>query len=165
MGYLLIELLLFLVVAFLIGLLIGYWVWGGRGTKVVHLEQDLINARKALEDCQSARQRLEREDSANRTKLTDAQARITSLEEALANARQEAADAAAAAPPPPVETPAPPPPPAEPMGIVAAVSQPDEEAVAKLATSPFLDKPVGEPDNLRLIKGVGPKLSNMLHAL
>ncbi|MEO0411603.1 MAG: hypothetical protein AAF221_07175 [Pseudomonadota bacterium] len=161
MGYLFLELLLFLLVAFLLGLLVGYWIWAGRGNKSLMLEQDLATAQKALADCQSARQRLEREDSATRTKLTDAQSRIASLEEALEKAKQDAFDAAAATPEP---SPAPQADPA-PMGIISGISQPDEEAKAKLSASPFLDKPVGVPDDLMLIKGVGPKLAALLDSL
>lgn len=166
MGYLFLELLLFLLVAFLVGLVIGYWIWAGKGNKTLHLEQDLATAQKALEDCQSARQRLEREDSATRGKLTEALARIASLEEAVAKAKQEAADASVAAAVAQEEPAPPPPPPAPaPSGVMSGIAQADDEAKAKLATSPFLDKPVGEPDNLKLIKGVGPKLNTLLNSL
>jgi len=42
---------------------------------------------------------------------------------------------------------------------------PESEPEPVQAPSPFLTAPSGEPDNLTLIKGVGPKLSDMLHAL
>jgi predicted flap endonuclease-1-like 5' DNA nuclease len=43
--------------------------------------------------------------------------------------------------------------------------EPEPEPEPVHATSPFMAAPDGEPDNLTLIKGVGPKLSDMLHAL
>ncbi|MEM8696906.1 MAG: hypothetical protein AAGE05_12875 [Pseudomonadota bacterium] len=62
--------------------------------------------------------------------------------------------------PPPVIKPAPEPPvetevPAETEAPVATETPP----------SPFMSAPDGEPDTLTLIKGVGPKLSDMLHDL
>jgi predicted flap endonuclease-1-like 5' DNA nuclease len=58
--------------------------------------------------------------------------------------------------------------PAEPAGpIEEPADEPAEDAsaAATVGASPFLDAPDGEPDNLTLIKGVGPKLSDMLHGL
>ena len=51
----------------------------------------------------------------------------------------------------------------EPEPEPAAVAEPDP--APEPAPSPFLAAPNGEPDTLTLIKGVGPKLSDMLHAL
>lgn len=47
--------------------------------------------------------------------------------------------------------------------VAEAEPKPEPEPVQ--APSPFLAAPNGEPDNLMLIKGVGPKLSDMLHEL
>lgn len=61
--------------------------------------------------------------------------------------------------------------PAEPEETMEAepetASEPEHEPEAPSAatTSPFLDAPDGDPDRLTLIKGVGPKLSDMLHDL
>lgn len=158
MGYLSAEIFLFLLAAFLLGLLLGWWIWANRnGSRVSELEQDLATTQKALTDCQTARQRIEREDSAARTKLSDAAARIAQLEEELAKAKA-AASAAASAPPPAAEAP-------KAMGLMSAGPEVSDEVKAKLATSPFLDKPNGVPDDLMLIKGVGPKLGALLHTL
>jgi len=46
-----------------------------------------------------------------------------------------------------------------------AETEPEPEPEPVQAPSPFLAAPNGEPDNLTLIKGVGPKLSDMLHGL
>lgn len=150
MGYLSGEIFLFLLLAFLLGLLIGWWIWARGGARIAQLEQECATAQKALEDCQSARQRIEREDSAARTKLGDANSRIADLEAELAKAQADAPTVAA-----PVAA-----------GLMgAAMTVPDETAKAKLAAGPFLDKPIGVSDDLMLIKGVGPKLSALLHSL
>lgn len=165
MGYLTFEIGLYLVLAFLLGLFVGWWIFAKKAAaRVASLEQDSVIAQKALEDCQSARKRIERDSSAARTKLSDANVRITELEAALAAAKEETAQRSAAS-----ETPTPAEPANEPLekpqGLMSAVPSPDDETKAKLAASPFLDAPVGEPDDLMLIKGVGPKLSGTLNSL
>ncbi|MEO9601493.1 hypothetical protein [Parasphingorhabdus sp.] len=74
--------------------------------------------------------------------------------------------------PSPVPTPAPTPKPAPTPAPVAAAAAPKAPAKNAEATkaAPAADKPkiptaVGEPDNLRLIKGVGPKLNTLLNSL
>ncbi|RED17240.1 hypothetical protein [Parasphingopyxis lamellibrachiae] len=53
----------------------------------------------------------------------------------------------------------------EPEPEPVADSEPEAVAEPTPAPSPFLTEPNGEPDNLTLIKGVGPKLGDMLHGL
>lgn len=53
----------------------------------------------------------------------------------------------------------------EPAPEPVADNQPQPVAEPEPAPSPFLAEPHGEPDNLTLIKGVGPKLGDMLHTL
>jgi len=76
-----------------------------------------------------------------------------------AEARPEPAPAAAAVP----ET-APPPPP---KAVVPPVAPAPEAPTTAAATEgvPKIAPAVGEPDNLRLIKGVGPKLNTLLISL
>lgn len=54
---------------------------------------------------------------------------------------------------------------ADTAAIAEPETAPEPEAGTEVAAtpSPFLDAPDGEPDTLTLIKGVGPKLSDMLH--
>lgn len=157
MGYLTFEIGLFLLVAFLLGLFIGWWIFAQKAaSRIAHLQQEAVAAQKALEDCQSARRRMERDDTAARTKLNDSNRRITELEAALAAAKEEAQMTHTAV----VEDA-----PAKPQGLMSAVTAPDEETRAKLESGPFLDKPVGVPDDLMLIKGVGPKLAATLDSL
>ncbi len=63
----------------------------------------------------------------------------------------------------PLEEPAPEMPPVtaapEPVAVAATPAAPPAEA------SPFMDAPDGEPDDLRRIKGVGPKLNDLLYSL
>ncbi|QLC25504.1 hypothetical protein HFP57_11055 [Parasphingopyxis algicola] len=58
-----------------------------------------------------------------------------------------------------------PPPMSEP--VAEEPPEPETEPAPEPAPmpSPFMEAPDGEPDNLTLIKGVGPKLNDMLHAL
>ena len=66
-----------------------------------------------------------------------------------------------------------PPAPPEPEPIVEAPEpepEPEPEVVAEqppepVAASPFLASPNGDPDDLTKIKGVGPKLNDLLHSL
>ncbi|MEM9286996.1 MAG: hypothetical protein AAGA36_01545 [Pseudomonadota bacterium] len=161
MGYLFFELLIFLVAAFLLGFVIAYWIWARRLPQSQGHDAALATAKKSLEDCQLARQRLEREESAARLKLSDAEARITSLEEALAQAQEEATEAAPEATAedalPEVDTAA--------IGFRSNPLEPPPDIKEKLAQSPFLDAPMGIPDDLMLIKGVGPKLAHTLDGL
>lgn len=66
--------------------------------------------------------------------------------------------------------PAPAPPPEPVVAPPAAPVEPVAAPVAEPAATPSADQPnipaaVGEPDNLRLIKGVGPKLNTLLNSL
>ncbi|MEO9636048.1 MAG: hypothetical protein ABJF89_12630 [Parasphingorhabdus sp.] len=75
--------------------------------------------------------------------------------------------------PAPAPTPAPAPAPATPPAPKAAVAataaavapKPAAKAAAPADAKPKIPDAVGEPDNLRLIKGVGPKLNTLLNGL
>ncbi len=61
--------------------------------------------------------------------------------------------------PEPLEEPA-----SEPSSVTVA-PEPVAVAAAPAEASPFMVTPDGEPDDLRRIKGVGPKLGDLLHSL
>ncbi|MGP1352399.1 MAG: hypothetical protein ACTS1Z_03680 [Parasphingopyxis sp.] len=80
-----------------------------------------------------------------------------------APARPEPEPEPEVAPEPVPETPPEP----EPVADVEPAEEPapKPETAQAAVPSPFLDRPDGEPDRLTLIKGVGPKLGDMLHDL
>ena len=124
-------------VALLIGVVTAFWVWAATGREASSV--DSFNADDGL---------LEKAGEPMQP----------------AEAKPEPAPAAAAVP----EAAAPPPPKAV-VVPVAPAPEPQAEAppTAAAATegAPKIAPAVGEPDNLRLIKGVGPKLNTLLISL
>lgn len=135
---------LFYLIALLIGIITAFWVWGATG----------------------------REGSAADSFPAD-----DGLLEKAGEPVRPAEPRPAPPPPPPVAAPKPappppPPPPPAPKAVVApaATVAPVKSAEAPKAAPAPAGKPnipaaVGEPDNLRLIKGVGPKLNILLNSL
>ncbi|CAO1654575.1 hypothetical protein [Parasphingorhabdus sp. NYA22] len=124
-------------VALLIGVVTAFWVWAATGREASSV--DSFNADDGL---------LEKAGEPMQP----------------AEAKPEPAPAAAAVP----ETAAPPPPKAV-VVPVAPAPEPQAEAPTTAAAAtegaPKIAPAVGEPDNLRLIKGVGPKLNTLLISL
>ncbi|MEH6791631.1 hypothetical protein [Parasphingorhabdus sp.] len=127
-------------IALLIGVVTAFWIWaatGREGSAADHFSADDGLLEKAGEPVRPADP-----------------------------APVPAAPAAVSPPPPPpvkkVVTPSPAPAPAEPVAEAKPVPAP----VAPVAAGkPNIPAAVGEPDNLRLIKGVGPKLNTLLNSL
>lgn len=137
-GFLLGEIWGLLLLAALLGLLAGWLIWGRRGTQVDTTETDRLRA--ALDSCTG--------------KSRDQAARIATLEADLTKARTAQTELAAplqaaSVLPPPAPQAADPAPaelaPAKPQGLAAARD--------------------GQPDDLKLIKGIGPKLEALCHTL
>ena len=124
-------------VALLIGVVTAFWVWAATGREASAV--DSFNADDGL---------LEKAGEPMQP----------------AEAKPEPAPAAAAVP----ET-APPPQPKAAVPPVAPAPEPQAEAATTAAATtdgaPKIAPAVGEPDNLRLIKGVGPKLNTLLISL
>lgn len=124
-------------VALLIGVVTAFWVWAATGREASSV--DSFNADDGL---------LEKAGEPMQP----------------AEARPEPAPAAAAVP----ETVAPPPPKAVVVPVAPAPEPQAETPTTAAATTdgaPKIAPAVGEPDNLRLIKGVGPKLNTLLISL
>jgi predicted flap endonuclease-1-like 5' DNA nuclease len=114
------EIFAWLLAAFLLGLLIGWWIWGKLSARISGLEADLATARREADDAKASLRRCEADLVSCNDKL-----------KAKVDAPVAAAFAAPAA------------------------------AAAPLAL--FLSAPDGVPDDLMLIKGIGPKLNKLLN--
>ncbi len=143
-GFLMGEIWLLLLLAALLGLLAGWFIWGRRTPEDAG-EADRLRA--ALDACNA--------------KGRDQTARITALEGDLSAAKAAASESAAKA--------------ERAMAAKAAspapASKPDSDKTAS-AASKAADKPKsltkargGKPDDLKLIKGVGPKLEALCNKL
>ncbi|MCB1360921.1 MAG: hypothetical protein KDJ96_07435 [Rhodobacteraceae bacterium] len=156
-GFLLSEIWVLIAVAALLGLFVGWLIWGRRaqaGASVDHDEAERLRAE--LTACQA--------------KDRTASARIDALEADLADCRRAAVAVAPAAPvmaaepePEPDPEPAPAPAPAPETAPEAAA----DPAPAEVGTRPSrLDGPRdGVADDLKRIKGIGPKLEILCNRL
>lgn len=199
MLYLFAEIWIWMLVALLVGVLLGWALWGRYKGKFAVMQRDAEAARRMLEEGRP--ERGEADGAAAGTAVLEARvarldadlaaanaARVT-VERELADARQAAARASApepvpavpqdlatdpaasapAAPAPSVAvTPASVVPTFSPETPVPAPSRPVATGFAstaggKLAT--FLEAPVGLPDDLLVIKGIGEKLNALLTSL
>ena len=140
MGYLLTQMAIYLIIAFLLGLLLGWLFWRyGREAETVDTSG------------------LEAELKALRTERETLTGQVTGLQNDLRKCHQRCRELEVAPVEAPVEIPAP--------SAVAAVAVAPAEADA--GTKPTgLDGPRnGAPDDLKIIKGIGPKLEKMLHGM
>jgi predicted flap endonuclease-1-like 5' DNA nuclease len=179
-GFLMGEIWLLLLVAALLGLFAGWLIWGRRATNDKATDET-ASLRSALDSCTA--------------KGRDQTARIATLERDLAAAKAKAADGAAqaSATAASLALKAAPAPNAEAAGGVTTMSQTgaakadaEKPAMAKPTTNSeaaksdsgettapkLADKPQGltnarngKPDDLKLIKGVGPKLEALCNKL
>jgi len=161
-GFLLGEIWILIALAALLGLFIGWLVWGRRS--VVNDGGEAARLRAELEACQ--------------TRARDCAKRVARLEDDLSVARAASAAPLAAAParravtpPEPAPEPAPVPDPApDPAPATVAASEPVAEAAPEadsVGRKPAaLDAPrAGQPDDLKRIKGIGPKLEVLCNRL
>ncbi|ATW04027.1 hypothetical protein [Sphingorhabdus sp. YGSMI21] len=124
-------------IALLIGVVTAFWVWAATGREASAL--DSFNADDGL---------------------------LEKAGEPVRAAEPEEKPVTAAAPAPEAAAPAPPPPAPKPVvAPVAPAPAPQPEPEAATEGAPKIPPAVGEPDNLRLIKGVGPKLNTLLISL
>jgi predicted flap endonuclease-1-like 5' DNA nuclease len=157
------EIWLWMLGAFLLGLLIGWWIWArSLKVRIGELEAQLAEARRQADDAGTARTAAERNLAAANDRVRPLQAEIdglkadldacrkgrAELEDALAKARAAGGVATAAA---------------SLTGVAALVSPPP--APAAPVYSALMSAPIGTPDNLQLIKGVGEKLDAMLQSI
>ncbi len=155
---LLAEIWLWVALGFLLGVLIGKWIWDSLWrTRYNALEADLASANKTAQDATTARARLEKELAESNAKISPLMTANTNLtaeaerlkreldisKQATATCDTELSRYRAAA--------------------SAAAATATAMAAEKLPT--FLDRPRGVPDDLRLIKGVGEKLNHLLTSI
>ena len=175
-GFLLGEIWVLLLLAALIGLLAGWIIWGRRSEVTVnaHDAGEADRLRTALSDCEARGKAQAGRLSALERELEDANGRIKTAELAAADARSDAARAAAApaaAMPAPLMAAAPK---AEPAPAPAAKAAP--KAAAKPAAKAAEPKAPARPealkaargskaDDLKQIKGIGPKLEVLCNKL
>jgi len=122
-------------VALLIGVVTAFWVWAATGREASAV--DNFNADDGL---------------------------LEKAGEPVQPADVESEPVAVSAPPPEAAAPPPPKPVVAPVAP-APTPQPEPEPAAATEGAPKIAPAVGEPDNLRLIKGVGPKLNTLLISL
>lgn len=161
-GFLLTEIWLLLILAALVGLLAGWIIWGRGHVETVVDTGEAQRAKDALTACQAKGTDLAAKLNAAETRAQEAEARAIAAE-ARARAANDAAKAAetvgkaiasASAPAPMAALAAKAVPVAEPAQIV-------EQARPKALTQAR----AGQPDDLKLIKGIGPKLEILCHTL
>ena len=137
-GFLLGEVWVLIALALLLGLLVGWLIWGRRETTVVADTAEADRLRAQLQ--------------AEKARGTECSAKVAALEARLAEATAQANAAAMAAPAMAAPEPAP-----------APVADSTESPGTKPAT---LDAPRdGAPDDLKRIKGIGPKLEALCNRL
>lgn len=155
------AILLAAVAGLVLGLLLGWLIWGRTSSKQQTLAMELASARSAAEEAVAHRSRLEREIAAMRDQVTPLADEVDRLRREIATerARKPSIDAASA------QTGA--------SAFTSAMLAGDHDRAAattnpelraeKLPT--FLEAPHGTPDDLRMLKGVGEKLSAKLNAI
>lgn len=158
-GFLLGEIWVLLLLAALIGLIAGWFLWSRREvhtTGTTHRTGDTVaafeNARlkTALTGCEGERETAGRRIAALEADLAEAEARA-----AAADARAAAADLRSSVTPAPLAAPITAPAPAEPAAVVVEKVRPRTLDVAR----------DGGPDDLKRIKGIGPKMEALCHRL
>ncbi len=144
---------------FLLGLLLGWLIWGRWQRKYNEL-MDEHNSLKAklrkteedLEACLSKRASLESEIGMLNNRIREKDAQILQLNADLESAAKVEA---------PAVTPPPPPPAPDPTPAVAAIAATPDPAPAPTAKSGKFAKL--KEDNLQIIEGIGPKMESVLH--
>ena len=167
-GFLISEMVLLILIAALLGLLIGWLIWGRRGAAAsAEAEADAATARQEASTARSTAARLQDElDACNRAR-EGADQKIQALESAAANASASPAPITA---PEPASEPAP-----EPVGDPVesdAGSDTDFDGDGVVEGTDEGTKPAaldgprdGKGDDLKQIKGIGPKLEKLCNSL
>lgn len=149
MTYLLTQMALYMLCALILGVILGWLIWGRLAERLRNCQADrakLSAELKSRGDNSEDRARiakLEAELEANRQERADLRHELESLRDESASNAAAAAAAATATAAPLVSSSSTAP--GQPQGLAAARN--------------------GHPDDLKLIKGVGPKLERMLHGM
>ena len=171
MGYLITQILIYLVLAAIIGFLVAWVSRGSRlGSRIESLENELwtLRANTPVQSPPAARADDSALVQALRGELSEVKRECEQCRRELDAARASAARVGASPPPsnaPQVSEP----PPARSAPPVSAMS--GEAPAASVTASAggaqpvALDAPHGTPDELQRIKGIGPKIEGILHSL
>lgn len=170
-GFLLMEIWLLLILAALVGLLAGWIIWGRRKAVTVVDDSETRRLNDALASCTTKGDDLSARLAAAETRTKEAEARAISAEakaRAAADASKAAdmvgkAAAASAAPAPmaalaakAATIPAP---------ALALTPAPTDAVIAQTKPATLTAARNGKPDDLKLIKGIGPKLEVLCNKL
>ncbi len=136
------QLLIWIIPAFLTGLLFGWLLAGSARRSLGALKDRLRDAEAARDAAETARQKAERDAASARDQVTPLADEVDRLRHAAARRKASAASAEAAPAAVPV---------AEPAVPATAFAVGEKPPL-------FMDAPRGTADNLGLLKGVGPKL-------
>jgi predicted flap endonuclease-1-like 5' DNA nuclease len=143
MGYLLTQMFLYILGAFLLGLLLGWIIWGRLRGRITELEADVSRLR-------GDNDRLKRDLDACGKARADLEARNRSLEAELAELRSR---------------PTPAPAPAALMSAPAKAPAPKKAAAPKPAAVKAAPAKPAKPDNLRRMIGIGPVNNKKLNGM
>lgn len=160
-GFLLGEIWVLLALAALLGLFAGWLIWGRRS--VVNVDTGEADRLRAdLSACKAKGNDLSTQLSAAEAKAKDAESRAAAAEKAASDARSAAAAATVSAATASAAAPVP-------AAAMAAplMSAPKAEAAPSAPAKPkgLTEARGGKADDLKLIKGVGPKLEILCHKL
>jgi predicted flap endonuclease-1-like 5' DNA nuclease len=163
-GFLISEMVLLILIAALLGLLIGWLIWGRRGAAAsAEAEADAATARQEASTARSTAARLQDElDACNRAR-EGADQKIQALESAAASAPASPAPIAA---PEPASEPAGDPVESDTGGDKDYDGDGVVEGTDEGSKPAALDGPRdGQGDDLKQIKGIGPKLEKLCNSL
>lgn len=135
-------------IGLLLGLLLGWLIWGRGVKRYREASAQLARAQAEIEESRAERARMERE-------LASARDQIRPLSDEVDRLRREQRRRA------------------EPVAPVAPTAAPVEAVPVETAPAPaineklptFLDAPRGQPDDLRMLKGVGDRLQAKFNSI
>ena len=144
----------------LLGLLLGWWLWGKYQSMIAEKEGEIRSLRGRLTEMEKnlmdAKYKLEESEKDNhglKASLQGCEADKAALSAQLSRQKEEAAKLSfAAASPPPKKT-------AEKVKVKETVTPPPVATGAKVGFVAYFDE-----DNLQIIEGVGPKIEGLLKA-
>ena len=141
---------LWFLLPFLLGLLLGWLIWGRFQKMVGELQAEVRRLKSRISE-------LEAELEKCRAKGAELNSALTLCEGRLKEAKKAPVAKAAATPPPP-----PPPPPSKPLGIASTPAAAPTPAPAPAPAAKTNMYAALKPDNLQVVEGIGPKMNEVL---
>ena len=143
---------LWFLLPFLLGLLLGWLIWGRFQKMVGELQAEVRRLKSRISE-------LEAELEKCRAKGAELNSALTLCEGRLKEAKKAPVAKAAATPPPP---PPPPPAPSKPLGIASTPAAAPAPAPAPAPAAKTNMYAALKPDNLQVVEGIGPKMNEVL---